>query len=620
MCTATQERNCKLLVVRGDKAQVYHFSAKNCTNMILQHTRNHHRPVSFRTPRGEQDSKATGEGESVDVKGSCDDGNLPECGYSKQSCRGSSRKMKKLKKQRRKNTIRVGTWNVQTMMELGKLDLLLKELDRSQMNITGLCEVRWSGEGKFRHGDYTIVYSGNEKGGSRGVAIVLDKHHAAAMKSFNTISDRIVTLKLNAKQHIINIIQVYAPTSASSDEEIEQFYNDLQTVKDKIPRREVCITMGDFNAKIGEGEDIDCGVGPFGLGVRNERGDMLASFCQTNEFEITNTLFNQPLRRRYTWISPGDRVRNQIDYILIDKRWKTAVLNSKTYPGTDCDTDHILVSAKIRLKALKIPLKKPSPKYDIEKLQDPKTASIFALETSNSFSKLLEVWAEEDKMPEEIWKDMKKVYTEAAESTLGRKKSKKPKPFISDEVIILAKQKSDARKANRKDEYHRLKREIKSKIRRDKKDWLAQECAKINEHNENRKSRELFEQVRSVKQSKFQAKNQCINKTDGTTLTEPEEILNRWHDYGNALFNDQNNNKPRNKVFSFEQINFDLEPEPLIVEIETAIKELKCRKSPGLDNIPGELLKHSGEGGVKAIHYLCCQIWKTGQWPAEWNL
>ena len=83
---------------------------------------------------------------------------------------------------------------------------------------------------------------------------------------------------------------------------------------------------------------------------------------------------------------------------------------------------------------------------------------------------------------------MKKVYSEAAESTLGRKKSKKPKPFISKEVIDLAKQKSDARKCNRKDEYHQLKREIKSKIREEiRKTGLPQECAKINEHNENRK-------------------------------------------------------------------------------------------------------------------------------------
>ena len=122
---------------------------------------------------------------------------------------------------------------------------------------------------------------------------------------------------------------------------------------------------------------------------------------------------------------------------------------------------------------------------------------------------------------------MKKVYTEAAESKLGRKKYKKPKPFISEEVIDLAKKKSEARKLKKEDEYQQLKREIKCKIRRDKRNWLAQECAKINEHNENRKSRELFEQVRSLKQSKFQAKNQSINKIDGTTLTEPNEILNR---------------------------------------------------------------------------------------------
>ena len=83
----------------------------------------------------------TGEGVSMDVNGSCDDGILHECRYSKQTCRGSSRKKKKLKKQRKKATIKVGTWNVQTMMEMGKLDLLLIELERSQMNITGLCEV-----------------------------------------------------------------------------------------------------------------------------------------------------------------------------------------------------------------------------------------------------------------------------------------------------------------------------------------------------------------------------------------------------------------------------------------------------------------------------------------------
>ena len=129
-------------------------TAKNCNHMKHSFIRHRYRTVSSRTPREELDLKMTGEGESMDVNGSCDDGILPKCRYSKQTCRGSSRKRMKLKKQRKTSTIKVGTWNVQTMMEMGKLDLLLIELERSQMNITGLCEVRWSGEGKFKIGDF----------------------------------------------------------------------------------------------------------------------------------------------------------------------------------------------------------------------------------------------------------------------------------------------------------------------------------------------------------------------------------------------------------------------------------------------------------------------------------
>ena len=63
-----------------------------------------------------------------------------------------------------------------------------------------------------------------------------------------------------------------------------------------------------------------------------------------------------------------------------------------------------------------------------------------------------------------------------------------------------------------------------------------------------------------------------------------------------------------------------MEPEPLLSEDESAIKDLKCRKSPDLDNISGELLKYSGAGGLKLMHYLCCKISKTCQWPTDWKL
>ncbi|GFN93219.1 craniofacial development protein 2-like [Plakobranchus ocellatus] len=51
---------------------------------------------------------------------------------------------------------------------------------------------------------------------------------------------------------------------------------------------------------------------------------------------------NHP-RRQWTWKSPGDRSRNKIDYILIQKRFRNAIKASKSPPGVDCDSDQIPV-------------------------------------------------------------------------------------------------------------------------------------------------------------------------------------------------------------------------------------------------------------------------------------
>ena len=113
-----------------------------------------------RTPGENRNLKATREGSSVQVDSNYDDGNMPDCSYRKPTCRVSLNK--KSKKKGRKYMLSIGTWNVQTMLELGKLHLLCQEIDRLKMDITGLCETRWSGEGRFRIGDKTTFFSGKD--------------------------------------------------------------------------------------------------------------------------------------------------------------------------------------------------------------------------------------------------------------------------------------------------------------------------------------------------------------------------------------------------------------------------------------------------------------------------
>ena len=126
---------------------------------LTKRNRKRHIPAPSEPPRVGQVLRATGEGNSMDVEPHHDDDILmSDCGGRTLSCRGSSRKRKK------SNIISVGTWNVRTLKHLGKLDLLLDELERNQINITGLSEVRWKGEGLFQHRDHTIVYCGNDLG------------------------------------------------------------------------------------------------------------------------------------------------------------------------------------------------------------------------------------------------------------------------------------------------------------------------------------------------------------------------------------------------------------------------------------------------------------------------
>src|SRR5271163_4704401 len=103
--------------------------------------------------------------------------------------------------------------------------------------------------------------------------------------------------------------------------------------------------MGDWNAVVGEGREGK-EIGGYGLGVRNERGQMLVDFCKRMDLVVTNTWFQQHKRRRYTWKRPGDTGRFQIDYILVRHRFRNSVKNSKSYSGADIDSDHNLVMGK----------------------------------------------------------------------------------------------------------------------------------------------------------------------------------------------------------------------------------------------------------------------------------
>lgn len=203
--------------------------------------------------------------------------------------------------------------------------ILERESQARRLDVVGISEAHWTGIGYFRiRTGNTIYFSGSDIESRNGVAFILAGPITKAILGYKVVNDCITAIKIRLRPVNINVIQVYAPTAESSEEEMEAFFDQFNATISELPRREILIVMGDMNAKIGQTtiieDDLKQIIGSFGLGIRNELGDRMLQFCQKQNLTIVNTLFRHHNRRLYTWKSPGNRCRNQINYIMVGLR------------------------------------------------------------------------------------------------------------------------------------------------------------------------------------------------------------------------------------------------------------------------------------------------------------
>ena len=104
-----------------------------------------------------------------------------------------------------------------------------------------------------------------------------------------------ISVCFQSKPFSITVIQVYALTTNTKEDEVELFCEDLQDPLELTPKKDALFITGDWNAKVGS-QDIPGVTGKFGLRVQNEAGQRLTEFCQKNALVIAKTLFQQHKR------------------------------------------------------------------------------------------------------------------------------------------------------------------------------------------------------------------------------------------------------------------------------------------------------------------------------------
>ena len=179
---------------------------------------------------------------------------------------------------------------------------------------------------------HKLFFSGREDRHEHGVGFLIHKDTVNAIMGCQPVSSRLITIRLKASPFNITIIPAYAPTTDYDDDDIEDFYDQLQEVIDQTPKKDILVVQGDWNVKIGEdaSKNWKGTCGQYFNPETNERGLRLLEFASYNNLKVVNTSGPHKPSRRWTWHSPGGDYHNQIDYIMVKRRFQSSVNIAKT--------------------------------------------------------------------------------------------------------------------------------------------------------------------------------------------------------------------------------------------------------------------------------------------------
>ncbi|ESN90896.1 hypothetical protein HELRODRAFT_182479 [Helobdella robusta] len=132
-----------------------------------------------------------------------------------------------------------------------------------------------------------ILWSGTEREHVYGVGMVIGEKARKALLEYNPVNERMMYARFKGYPRDIDVVVAYAPTMDHSDAEIEAFYDQLEQTLNVLPKKDVKIITGDWNAKIGRNnigfEEV---MGKYGIGNRNNRGERLLEFAKDQKIVL----------------------------------------------------------------------------------------------------------------------------------------------------------------------------------------------------------------------------------------------------------------------------------------------------------------------------------------------
>ena len=215
-----------------------------------------------------------------------------------------------------------------------------------------------------------------------------------------------------------------------------------------------------------------------------------------------------------------------------------------------------------------------------------------------------------NRAPEELWQEVRNIVNEEMERIIPMITTETKGSWISENKLKIARKRYEVKINGNKQLYSKLNAEFQWETRKGMKKQIQQECEKAEEYNKEGKTRGLFKKIRDS-QDQFVARNGTLLEKQ---LSNADEIKNRWKEYDEELYK-----RDFNMTGTLEYNEHETEPDILESEVRLAIEALENGKAAGHSDISIELLKVLKQDTTKVLTIVCQQIWKTKEWPLDWQ-
>ena len=147
---------------------------------------------------------------------------------------------------------KIGTINVRTCKDDHKLERVVQEIHKANLEICALQEVRRLKQGsatvKCNNTKYEIYWSGHSLKRQHGVGFAIKVDPNVEIVQVEYVDARIIVLQAKVYGCLLKVINCYAPTEESSESSKDLFYRTLNKQFVNIPPKYKILCLGDFNA------------------------------------------------------------------------------------------------------------------------------------------------------------------------------------------------------------------------------------------------------------------------------------------------------------------------------------------------------------------------------------